>query len=605
MNHIREDLTDEALVARAKASSRCYTARWGVISMLLFEDWAELCGTSVDYLQHWVTGLVCKAMKAAKVHAWVGDNGDGWHENLNGVWIVASDSGGGKTSGFKFALNAEKKKGFLEKTDDTLTNTTMEALVKFLADHGGECLMAMDEAKRFMKMLMGEYSGGKESSAREMFMELLAGDVVRNVRVGAGGSNKTSDNKSSTVITECLAHMVMIGGLHPHTVRAWLKHEEDETDGLMPKIFVLFAKATPRPLQDRDVLRQMSRTRATGPQLTFLLLGITYLMELVAKRAAPEKQAGDGDKEGMGGEAEEEEDGGEAEEEEDDMHFNLVQEPDEADEGEGEEEEDMQGLVIKSMSDENFAKLVCSAAAFDLLQKHVEKCNVQMDKVADIQGNGLQQAGWSKCKGVALKMAGVAYVWEVVLATFAANSDVSEYRGDAAGLKKLLRRHFEVLLDEADMRGVGDGTLGPAHITEAHMLKGIAQGTFYVQQQLAAINNVVRVERLELPRGEGAPVGSSSGGGAGDDTGGETEGVPAMTPFGPRRTRSAARQRSSWLRSSSTRRRRSRAWSASRTSRAKGRRSPTWATLTWTRPPARRPPSPRTPRSRTARTGCC
>ena len=49
----------------------------------------------------------------------------------------------------------------------------MEALVKFLAEHDGECLMAMDEAKRFMKMLMGEYSGGKESSAREMFMELL------------------------------------------------------------------------------------------------------------------------------------------------------------------------------------------------------------------------------------------------------------------------------------------------------------------------------------------------------------------------------------------------------------------------------------------------
>ena len=44
MDHVREDLTDEALVARAKASSRCYTARWGVISMLLFEDWAELCG---------------------------------------------------------------------------------------------------------------------------------------------------------------------------------------------------------------------------------------------------------------------------------------------------------------------------------------------------------------------------------------------------------------------------------------------------------------------------------------------------------------------------------------------------------------------------------
>ena len=118
MTHVREDLTCEALVARAKASNRCYTARWSDASIDLFDDWSELCGvrrspltqpssltltlapppssqTSVDYLQHWAAGLVCKAMKAAKIHAWVGDNGDGWCENCNGVWIVASDSGGG------------------------------------------------------------------------------------------------------------------------------------------------------------------------------------------------------------------------------------------------------------------------------------------------------------------------------------------------------------------------------------------------------------------------------------------------------------------------------------------------------------------------------
>lgn len=66
-----------------------------------------------------------------------------------------------------------KKKGKMEGVDDTLTNTTIEALLKFIADHKGECFLAMDEAKRFMKMLVGEYSTGKESSARETFMEFL------------------------------------------------------------------------------------------------------------------------------------------------------------------------------------------------------------------------------------------------------------------------------------------------------------------------------------------------------------------------------------------------------------------------------------------------
>ena len=52
-----------------------------------------------------------------------------------------------------------------------------------------------------------------------------------------------------------------------------------------------------------------------------------------------------------------------------------------------------QDFVFKPSSDKDHAKIVCSAEAFDALQEHVNVCNAEMSKVADIQGNGLQQAG--------------------------------------------------------------------------------------------------------------------------------------------------------------------------------------------------------------------
>lgn len=42
--YIREDLTDEQLVARAKALWRNYHQRWSKESLDLFADWAELNG---------------------------------------------------------------------------------------------------------------------------------------------------------------------------------------------------------------------------------------------------------------------------------------------------------------------------------------------------------------------------------------------------------------------------------------------------------------------------------------------------------------------------------------------------------------------------------
>jgi hypothetical protein len=55
-------------------------------------------------MQHFITALIAKAMTKAKVCAWLGENDTGWKDNLNGCWIVASDSGGGAP--FALALRA-------------------------------------------------------------------------------------------------------------------------------------------------------------------------------------------------------------------------------------------------------------------------------------------------------------------------------------------------------------------------------------------------------------------------------------------------------------------------------------------------------------------
>ena len=48
----------------------------------------------------------------------------------------------------------------------TMCHFTMEAALRFAADTGGEIVIALDEGKRFMTTLMGEYSKGP-TSARE------------------------------------------------------------------------------------------------------------------------------------------------------------------------------------------------------------------------------------------------------------------------------------------------------------------------------------------------------------------------------------------------------------------------------------------------------
>ena len=59
----------------------------------------------------------------------------------------------------------------MEKRHDHVSDFTMEAALRFAADTGGEIVIALDEGKRFMTTLMGEYSKGP-TSAREKWMEM-------------------------------------------------------------------------------------------------------------------------------------------------------------------------------------------------------------------------------------------------------------------------------------------------------------------------------------------------------------------------------------------------------------------------------------------------
>ena len=60
-----------------------------------------------------------------------------------------------------------------------------------------------------------------------------------------------------------------IAGTHPHIGRGWFKAEEADTDGLLPKISVVFSKAEPQPLLSKQSLIKKSRERMMGPQLHY------------------------------------------------------------------------------------------------------------------------------------------------------------------------------------------------------------------------------------------------------------------------------------------------------------------------------------------------
>lgn len=83
----------------------------------------------------------------------------------------------GKSNGMAFFVRALAHKYKLEGRDDSLTSCTLEGLLRFLVDHDGEAFLIMDEARRFMITLEGEYSKGK-SSGRETFMEMDVSSAV-------------------------------------------------------------------------------------------------------------------------------------------------------------------------------------------------------------------------------------------------------------------------------------------------------------------------------------------------------------------------------------------------------------------------------------------
>ena len=76
-----------------------------------------------------------------------------------------------------FYVRTLARKYVLEGADDSLTSCTLEGLLRFLVEHQGEAMLIMDEARRFMITLEGEYSKGK-SSGRETFMEIDVSSAV-------------------------------------------------------------------------------------------------------------------------------------------------------------------------------------------------------------------------------------------------------------------------------------------------------------------------------------------------------------------------------------------------------------------------------------------
>ena len=155
----------------------------------------------------------------------------------------------------------------------------------------------------------GQYKGGSEGDENEEFMEMQDGGLMVTLRVGSGSPNKSKKqadgaSQEDDAVSESLvqdeavcvspgrdgdsqgrgretasegpevakirAVMQIIAATHPHTLRAWLKQEERDTDGRCARIQMIISLAPAPMMPVLEIMEQYASDADKGCALPCL-----------------------------------------------------------------------------------------------------------------------------------------------------------------------------------------------------------------------------------------------------------------------------------------------------------------------------------------------